>query len=93
VQKSASELPLNPPAQKEAWSARIRSNRRRRKIYSRDGPLSAHSCLHGCCRATLAARLIEAGYDPAAVYETMVSVGLGGTVERSCASRTAEAED
>jgi hypothetical protein len=29
-----------------------------------------------------AARLIEAGYDPAAVYATMVSVGLGATVER-----------
>jgi hypothetical protein len=26
--------------------------------------------------------LIEAGYDPAAVYETMISVGLIGTVER-----------
>jgi hypothetical protein len=29
-----------------------------------------------------AARLIDAGYDPAAVYETMVSVGIGGPNEK-----------
>lgn len=36
------------------------------------------------------ARLVEAGYDPADVYVTMISVGLSGAADRSTSSAVLE---